>query len=357
MKILSWNVNCDRRVEQNGFALEKFPNWTFEKRWSRIKTVIEKTQPAVFCLQEITRENLDLVRTAFESTFHIFVRHYNETSLAFSFVTALSRSHFPNIEIKDETFYFSETPDFPTPAHLSEEEKRRQNWGEMFERCAFVVKVSRPPSTKDDFLFSEEYDETLFPPFGDTFIVNVHLGLSLEARLKSCQALASFAQKHDRVIILGDFNSFPTQGGPDQIDMMEKGGLTRVSAYADISDDIESTTTFIAPTTFCFYPYDLGLLDPGLCREIMTQWKDLSLEQLKEKTATRHFGGVLDHAFCKGLSCAQPRVLFQSGLAENPFHVNNLFKPFVSYALNMEKKGCPVFPSDHFPLSLEIDFS
>ncbi len=111
-----------------------------------------------------------------------------------------------------------------------------------------------------------------------------------------------------RLIIAGDFNSFPDGRGPEQIETIQKvTGTVCISDFA-----LSEFSGEIATRSFKAYPYDV-----------------VPEEALKMQ-------GKLDHIFVKGLRVADNTV------------------PLVLDARTVEGKDFS--PSDHYPITVALNF-
>lgn len=154
-----------------------------------------------------------------------------------------------------------------------------------------VAKASDPSApipTRDD-----TKEKVLRVVIGNLCFVNIHWPMNEEDRLKMAVDLKACIpqDKNYRVIIAGDFNSFPNYKGKEQLEAAEKatGGKT-------ITDQaLSEITNKVAASSFTPYPYDpvpaADLATPGKLDHILA----IGLKLAKGTQAV-----VLDKAHVKG---------------------------------------------------------
>ena len=158
--------------------------------------------------------------------------------------------------------------------------------------------------------FEQSAEKVLGIIIGDLFLLNVHCPMEEKGRMVMAanldQSLPS--DKVYRVIIAGDFNSFPDCKGVEQLETIKK--VTETVRISDCA--ISETSEEIATRSFKPYPYD----------------------KVPEKALK--MPGKLDHIFVKKIKVADKTV------------------PSVLDGRTIEGKGFP--PSDHYPIVASLVF-
>jgi endonuclease/exonuclease/phosphatase family metal-dependent hydrolase len=145
---------------------------------------------------------------------------------------------------------------------------------------------------------------------GDLCLINAHFPreekgrLAMAANLHECLP----SDKSYRVIIAGDFNSFPNCKGPEQIETIRK--VTETNRISDLA--LSEISKEIATHSFKPYPYDF-----------------VPPEALE-------MPGKLKHIFVKG------------------FRITDETTPLVLDVTKM--KGWDFTPSDHYPIKATLTF-
>jgi len=140
-----------------------------------------------------------------------------------------------------------------------------------------------------------------------TLVVSVHFPMEMDARKSMVENFSKFLQNHtyDRLIICGDFNSFPNGWGYQQIPLLNaKCGTYSASEYAVCKSDGK-----YAKNSFYPYPYDVVPKD--------------ALKMV----------GKLDHVLVKNLQVKQDTQVI----------MHDDYIP-----------GTLMHPSDHFPMSVTL---
>ena len=373
LKIMSYNVNSDRRVElfwdgnqyNKGFATDSHANWSFEKRLDRLMRHILAIKPDVALLQEMDPVSVQTMQRALElNEYTTLIQPYNLSNGAFPFIIAFNKDRFKLMSVMKR--YFNSHPKSGTERpgnyeQLSAKEKEKfieENLGEEFERSVQEVALEDKVTGQTILLF------------------NNHFGLGRDYRLKSAELLTQFikeftkivaGQKNSPIIIAGDFNAFPSDGGPEQIETLLKAGFKDLSKNAHFFDGKNEGTT--ASGTFCFYPYDFGIgkIPPQALKELISKIHTITNPEERrllintQVTNRSALGGKLDFILgTNSLKVKNSYVLLQPALEDIDFDLKKIgnetydmyLKEFVK---NMNALNIPAFPSDHFPLVTILD--
>jgi endonuclease/exonuclease/phosphatase family metal-dependent hydrolase len=255
---MTYNVNYSRR------ASGEYEEYSWENRRNDIYQIIKGENPSVLFLQEILTKNQEEVQVSLSD----YKWHFESTN---------SRDGVccNGIGIKN-TF-------------LPEREQKKFSYNfNAFEKTA---------------------EKVLGLTMGDLCLVNVHCCMEENGRMLTAEYFKEClpSDKNYRLIIAGDFNSFPDGHGTEQIETIQK-----ITDTVCISNEaISEATGNIATHSFKAYPYDV-IPQHGL-------------------------PGKLDHIFVKGLN-----------LTENT-------KPKVLDTQTVDGKNFA--PSDHYPITATLFFA
>lgn len=165
--------------------------------------------------------------------------------------------------IKNEIYYLTDTPhNSRTLEQMSEYEQaskdfmkdivlkwKKINHGEEFERCVAY------------FILNNKNTNTKFVS------INAHIGISHEGRFFASQKINDLItyiktnESIDKIIMSGDFNSFPDDKGKEQIQQIQLKDLNLNKYLPDYrtNSNFSSAMPFSnAPNTFHAYVYDFG---------------------------------------------------------------------------------------------------
>jgi len=371
IKVMTWNVNTDKRCE-NGFAAASHSAWSFSNRIARVSKVIANAQADILCLQELDRNNIDAVRSLLcEMGYAVVAVPYCADPEYFTYCTAFKASRFGfitskmrymNIDTRNPTFR-------PDNLHLYSVEDRRAfnanyNFGEERERSVLQVALC-------DLLTNK------------TIVVhNNHFGMRPNYRLRSSIMLVEFIKEFtdelgsepDVTLVMGDFNAFPDQyQSAIQISKIkDDANLEDLAAhgisYSTGSNESEELASVLS--SFCFNPYDFGLLwsRPGAnasIGQVMFHINHIDSPDEKFETINNFFfdnmtsvlGGKLDFIFAKGHKrVLKYTIMLNQGLDEENLTLDVFQDPdsLYEFVKSFTEEGIPAFPSDHLPNCVEL---
>ena len=356
LKVLSFNIDTNILRTEEGFARDTFPEWRVGARMPiLIKTLdnlIKEHGPDVIQLQEGRKfdtkqgDHVDsitpLVDFLKSKGYHVNSIPYNPSlnlppNKAFSYIEAI-KSNF-SVE-SQELEYFTKTPHAPTDHkdHFNgrKEEIKDHNFGEEWERSAYITK------------FHNTITGQLYYAF------NIHLGIGAGHRKQACRQLRDKAkdivtrEPYAKIVMTGDFNTFPDWGGPEQLEIMRTNSvLKEVTENLLLQNGKKTNSSFIA------YPFDFGAdskrLDPEI-KELYDMSPDARRARIIElyQTQCKSLGGLLDRVFQygykKGTTTLLPTPQFEN------FDLSQWKEEYIkAYIIKHINKG-PAFASDHQPV-------
>lgn len=385
---LTWNINLDL-----GKKVADFPEYDVEHRLPYIQRTILDIRPNVLFLQEarkattpggiILTDSLTPMVNFLEDHGYICLQHkYNPSPVAFSYITAFDQSSYKVDKNKITVKYFSKTPDMPTEhpnmSNMTAEEKKvalakvkDNNFGVEWEYSAFG---------------SYALDET----GKEIYFVNVHCGFSKEARFAASKIIAQMVKNALNenpmlsVVVAGDFNSFPDDGGEEQMlilrnakssykinnehfdESVQEYQNTRTFDYNILTEVTEqlyfkNDTKVPNNTTFRPYPYDLGSVSN--IPEVKTRMNEIdNLDNINERrNATidlfaqyvKASGNQLDHIFVNGFNTNEHAINCVTPINLEAYDTLWDEDNTKAYVLNHIGDG-PAFPSDHDPIVFNL---
>ncbi len=367
MKVVTFNIDTNISRLERTFLSEVFPNWRAEARipmiQNRLQQIKDAVDPDFICLQEgrafqdYSGKEVDTIapHKSFLETlnYQVEVTPYNETPLAFQYITAWNPERFAHIQTDRK--YLTKTPDqatdYPDPMNMTDDEPlqktiKEKNHGEYWERCVAISHLTDKQNNN-----------------APVFLMNVHLGPSIQHRLASSDLIAKFCQHirdehpHAKIIVAGSLNTFPEpeRQGPEQINKILTGGLLKQATdllYLPNGNEIKSS--FIA------FPYDFAAKTQAI--EQKYHYKD----QLRQASVAKNtkeiyqetlnifnqecfaLGGQLDQVFYAGFSQAQSYLIPTANYPDVPKDYNHE-ETVKAYIMNHIKDG-PAFASDSQPI-------
>lgn len=252
---LTYNVNYSRR------AVDEYAEYGWENRSSDVYKVITNANPTVIFLQEVLSSNMEEVKTNL-SQWDWYFEPTNSRNGVCCNAIGIKPSFMDGIKRKKFSYNFSE-----------------------LEKTA---------------------EKVMGLVIDDICLVNVHCPMTQEGRFAMANHFDECIPKDReyRLIIAGDFNSFPDCYGPEQLEIVSVvTGTVRVSDEA-----LSEVTGEIAIRSFKPYPYDV-----------------VPEEALK-------MAGKLDHIFINGFQAMNPVVI------DSP-----------------TVQGKNFSPSDHYPLRVSLE--
>jgi endonuclease/exonuclease/phosphatase family metal-dependent hydrolase len=369
LKVLTWNVNSDRKVE-SGFATATHEAWKFSNRLNAIVDQVISVDPDVAMIQELDSSSMVSLGDAMkERGYDVLTQAYCSHERAFVLMTIFKPNRF--VELNHEGRYFTQTPNIPTPrsgdASITLEQEtviKNNNFGELFERSTLIVVLQEKLSGRQVLVF------------------NIHFGILTDYRLKSAELFRSFVLEFKEKSVLdtnsepaiiagGDFNAFPDD--PRTVDMMN---AIKSAGLVDITNDAvhqygENLIKLETCPTFCFYPYDTGMTPPGskkkeILTSLMADFEQEHFTITEKRTMLNNFfkehgtvlGGHLDYIFVSGLTgFRNTRVLMTPFNNSANFEVNpaDNFASLKAFVHGSNADNIPAFPSDHLPISCECE--
>jgi len=355
---MSFNIdtNIGRLYMKNSRAGPTHPDWRVMERMPPIKNTlsssVEAYNPDIITVQEgrafemngvIVDSVTPVVQHLEDLGYTVVSQPYNPTEFAFCYVTAFKNSRF---ELESQRpCYITKTPDQPTnrpdTSGLSldeikeiDQQIKKDNYGEYWERCLSLTQVK------------DKQDESFL------LIVNTHLGFSENLRLKASEILSTIAQEtldldsSARIIVQGDFNTFPEWIGPEQIEKIrEKGVLSHASENLLLPNGNLVGFSFIA------FPYDFAADEKRLA-EKANGLLDMPTNERREeihkifKNDCKALGGHLDQVFYAGFTSGQSYIVPAFLFEEPSDYTEEIIK---NYILDHLDDG-PAFASDHQPI-------
>ena len=253
INFMTYNINYSRR------AVEEYAQYSWENRRGDVYKLIQSTESDVIFLQEVLSKNQDEVQASLSEHKWYFEPTNSRDGVCCNGI-GIKRSFLPQEEPREFSFNFN-----------------------RFEKSA---------------------EKVMGVLIGDLCLLNAHCPMEEKGRM----AMASNFNhclpndREYRVIIAGDFNSFPDVRGQEQVETISTvTGAVRVSDLA-----IAESSKELAIRSFKAYPYDV--VPEGALK----------------------LAGKLDHIFVKGLKLADKTT------------------PIVLDAKIVE--GMDFAPSDHYPI-------
>lgn len=257
IEFMTWNVNYSRR------AMNEYAKYSWENRRNDVYKVIQSANPAIIFLQEVLSENQQEVQVNL-SQYQWHFESTNSRDGVCCNAIGIAKSFLPGAKQEKFSYNFNQ-----------------------FEKTA---------------------EKVLGLTIGELCLINVHCPMEVKGRFAMAESMSKCfpTDKTCRVIIAGDFNSFPDGKGPEQLEAMRK--VTETIAISDLA--ISEVSKKVATHSFKPYPYDI------VPKEALTM------------------SGKLDHIFVKGFNIANDTV------------------PLVMDAQSV--KGEDFSPSDHYPIKVTL---
>ena len=347
VRVVTWNVNYDTRAELPHPVTKDYPWQAF--RWSerkgRVLRVLEELEtelsPDVICLQELRDESLSDICAwvASRRTYDISYGRTNSGDQALCLATLWNKSRWLG-SISDVQWFSKNGTTSPMWNTL----KEGNGFGRILtETTLFPAAYPNPKIDVEGRSVKKSPSFTVY---------NVHMGLARAERLIESHTLAfevknstKIYDPYDFYVVCGDFNTFPDDGGPEQMDLLDAGELRehipypsplRVADYdASRSGNKVLISTETTQGTHVPYPYDTFIRDKGLPTQ-------------KKCPNDGEYGSRLDHILHTAQLTATSTVLYLStGTGVAP--------PNGCLRFDSSRKS-PTFPSDHLPLIEDLCF-
>jgi exonuclease III len=385
MKLLTFNINADVCGEES-YIRNSFPEWKVESRipllikW--LAKIIEEHSPDIIHLQEavnfITKfgDDVDSVTPVvnFLSTTGYIVKtaKYNPSDKSFYYITAIKLNKYNVVDTL--SLYLTKTPEKSTDHSLSLDEVKDNNFDQEWERSIFITKfTTKPKKVKRENILTDipqslldfingtvnvvdkvnyindikQYEKETLQTF---YSINVHLGMNEKHRLEACKLLKKWITEiiqvdpKSKIVVSGDFNTFPDKKGPEQIEILKSCDHLYHSSdklYL-INSEEKIDWSFIA------FPYDFADNSERLNKKEYLQTLDAETRRketldifAKECNATC---GQLDHIFLYNF--------IGSGNYLIPATLNNELTEFTEESIKkyILDTPTPAFVSDHQPI-------
>ncbi len=356
ISLVTFNIDTNILRTEEGYARDSHPEWRVGARMPMILKslgiLIQTVNPDLIHIQEGRKfetkfgdevNSIDpLLAFLSDQGYRASAAGYNPTDRAFSYISAVREGKL-KIE-SHESRYFTKTPSTPTD-HTDHQARlpaiKAHNFGEEWERSAYLTK------------FSDQFGHNIYA-------INCHLGITLEHRLKASELLNKWAEDiiaadpSGRIIMTGDFNSFPDWGGADQIRLIKDGGVMKhgtESLHLLGQPHQEICSSFFA------FPYDFGADEKrlNLTQALVALEPKVRKVKIAEvfKAECKALGGHLDHVFYSGFtdvcSFLSPTPVF--GIPADGYTEESV----KSYILDHHEEG-PAFASDHQPVVSILKF-
>lgn len=393
MKLLTFNIDTNIGRTEEGYARDSFSEWRVNNRIHLILKwlgkIIEEKSPDVIHLQEARKfvtkfgDEVDSLTpiVGFLTTrgYNVKTAQYNPSDKSFSYITAIKTNKYNIVDTL--SLYLTKTPEKATDHSLSLDEIKDNNFGEEWERSVFITKfTTKPKRQKRENLINDIPQNLLkfinndiklimlkdyINDIPETFTkiikcesdcqtyysINVHLSMTEKHRLEACKLLKKWITSiiendpKSKIMISGDFNSFPDRKGPEQIEIMRScDDLYHSSDKLYLIDsDQKIDWSFIA------FPYDFANNEQRLNKrqyleslDPETRKKEIISLFEKECNATC---GHLDHVFLYNFISSCNYLI--------PTTFNDELKEFTEESIKkyiLDNSDKPAFASDHQPI-------
>lgn len=358
LSILSFNIDTNSGKTEEGYARDAFPELRINNRMPRIKKaltdIIQTYSPDVIQLQEgrdfITKfgdrvEGVEpLVLFLREQGYNVSTQRYNSSEKAMTYITATK----PKFVIDGHSAkYMSKTENQPTDRLLPLAEIKENNFGEEFERCVFITKMHDGRN---------QY-----------YVFNIHMNMTLNSRLESCKLLKKWTHElidkdpKVKIIMAGDFNTFPQSGGSEQIEIMVTDSkLDEVTKVLSLPNGKRSPTSFIAfLSDFSYHEQEPEIkakisefmkMDPQTRRLAIIEIFTNNCEAFGHALGG-HLDRVFQYGFKSGRSILLPTPQFKD------FDIDKFSDKYVKeFMLRHANDNSPAFASDHQPVLTVLEF-
>ncbi len=355
LTILSFNIDTNIGRTEEGYAREAFPelrvNARMPKLIATLANIIDEEYPDVIQLQEgrsfITKygDKVDsitpLINFLKEQGYQVKDAQYNPSDRAFSYIEAIK----PTFTVDHEySLYFTKTPHKPTDHsnHAADLTNiKAHNYGEEWERSAYITQFHNKA--------------------GQVFYAfNVHLGIVPEHRLKACEQLKEWSAEiitknpKAKIIITGDFNTFPQWLGPDQLKIMNTNSILQ-----EVTQELFLPNMQPTDVTFISFPPDFAANEQRLRSEVL-KLPALNPVTRREKiielfkTECQALGGHLDRVFQYGFKSAIAMMIPTPQFED--FEIDEFSEGYVKEFILRHIDDGPAFASDHQPILTQLQF-
>jgi len=395
-RLLGFNVDTNIARLEEGIARDSHPEWSANNRASLVtKTVagiIARKRPDVAHIQECRQfqssygEMVDsvtpLVKTFEENGYGVVVQKYNNApgDKAFQFITAYDKSKM-SVQ-RSYLKFLTKTPDAPTARPSmegkSDAEKKEiinrikdHNFGLEWERGVSIVEFSHVAMSEPIISINLHFD-----PSANFRMQATHIIIELTREI-----LAS--NPNAKIVMEGDFNTFPDSKGPEQMEILAKACLGDKRLLIEASEILKLPNGEPAYSTFYAFPYDFLSMNKDikineLIEELAPEFRDRTREAFVGADITNPYyindflrkldspcrkqmigkifdqckalGGVLDHVFQHGFDGpVKCKLLPSSTYPSDQITSFNNEAEVRKYILDTYDKGS-AFASDHQPI-------
>ncbi len=224
----NWDLNIGRlkfNSPNNNNLPNYFQNFEINKRLPYALDFIKQHKPDIITLQEgrkceaFGNKYIDSITPTLNMLidlgYNVSIQSLAPGDKSFRVITATKNNRFEFIEARRS--YINKNPDYSsnfirediTDTDKQIEALKEYNYGEIWERCLSVSIF------KDSFV-----DKNIA-------IFNVHCPIQFTARIQACKLLNEMStslldqDEEINILIAGDFNSFPQNGGSEQINIIK----------------------------------------------------------------------------------------------------------------------------------------
>lgn len=367
---MTYNIDTNAFRLEGGVAGRGFRNWRQVHRITfvldSLQRAIEAYRPHVLTIQEARKftdrhgELVDSLTPVLElltvNGYSTSVCPYDRAEGSFSYITAWKKDYYVSYETSIR--YFNIDGRVPSNPNLSDDEKKARNFGIVKDRAMPFVH--------------------LLPRCDMVPIVvgNVHMDIPDKVRVAGAgrirEWITEFAEAGNRVVVLGDFNSFPDWKGPEQMAALEGIDIGKISRYClaiggashtdrveELKEQGQELPTFIAT------PYDFMGQTQKLDKEYgIPQVMDaLSAEESRLaflsifETHCNAIGGRLDQVISSGFTHSDLELVIAARPdKELSAYTEEAVKAYLLECARMPDGGQPGFASDHQILMAHLDF-
>ena len=366
-RIVSWNINSDRRVEILDrppfmYTANAFKPYSVHERFPMISAAMDYFQTEkkvdLFALQEVEDSILPTLCDYLRSKgLEVLSVKYNPTDLAFNYIFAYDPTVYRCIST--DQIYLTRSGEATVDREkLSKDALFDQHLDSEFEKSCQRIQLEEITTGKK------------------FIVINTHLGLTNKHRLLAAEMLCSkLVGITMPMVLVGDFNQFDARQAEsallmDQIEIFKRNGFRWDSeclqarepkgTFVTFPYDI---TRFLKKDDFAEYDalkarYDaLAIREEGnaeyaaLCREIRgfynTKIAEKDIKLLSTSLDAVFSKGCIDSALSEVKPSRCKAILFANGHRVKPAPDGTVIQ---AMALEGYDKGeCP-FPSDHFPV-------
>ena len=264
---------------EEGYARDAFPQWRAKERSPAIVEtlgkLIQANRPNIIQIQEGRKfvskfgDEVDSVTPVVQflktQGYEVLIKPYNGGGgdKAFKFITAYDPKTLSLSDSSTYMRYFTKTPMQPTPRPSEVTENKEEaakimssikdnNFGVEWERGVFIAGFKDPRTGQK------------------IYSINVHLDIPLDCRKKSSELLVKFVEEiiakdpKAKIVISGDFNTFPQWGGAEQMDIINNAVLNGQPLLNEASRNLKLPDGSNADFSFIAFPYDFAANDKRL---------------------------------------------------------------------------------------------